>query len=119
MIVYPLTLPCNLQTDDKSTQGASFIRSQFIYAPRQRKTKCAIPTFTASFNYSQSEYDAFRAFYEDDLKQGANEFECNWFIHGIVSTSKIVRFITPYSYQNLGNGILRVSAQFELLNKGA
>ena len=118
MATFPASLPCNLLSDNQSSQGASFIRSEFIYNTRQRKTKCAVPTFTASFNFDQTQYDIFRSFYEADLTEGSREFYCNWLVHGIVSVDKVVRFTAPYTFKNLGNGVYTVAGQFELLEKG-
>lgn len=116
--IYPIELPCKLLETDKSTQGASFIRSQFIYAPRQRKTKCGKPVFGFSTNFNQVQYDQFLSFYEDDLFAGSREFRVDWAVHGIISVQKVVRFTAPFSFANRGNGIYTVNAELELLDKG-
>ena len=113
--VYPASLPCNLLASDNSSHGESFIRSEFIYAPRQRKTRCAKPVFNFSTNFNQIEYDTFLQFYQVDLLEGSREFAVGWKVHGIISVSKIVRFTAPFTENNLGNGFYRVSASLELL----
>ncbi len=116
--IFPAALTCPLLSTNNSSHGASFIRSDFEYATRQRKVRCAKPIFSASFNFDQSQYDIFRSFFENDLVEGSREFEADWTVHGIVSAGKVVRFTTPYSETELGNGYYNVSGQFELLEKG-
>ena len=115
--LWPSGLPCPLITAT-SNQGASFIRSEFDFDTRQRKTNCAKPQFSVSFNMDQAQYDTFLSFYEDDLFQGSREFEAAWIVHGIVSSEKVIRFITPFQLTELKGGLYKISSNCELLEKG-
>jgi len=116
MAVYPANLPCPLL--DSGSAPEAFTRSEFIYHTRQRKTACSYPSFSASFNMTIDEFKTFRAFYDNELRRGANEFLCEWEIGGIFGTVKTVRFIEPYTYSNLGNGIYKINGLFDLINGG-
>ena len=116
--IFPSSLPCPLLDNSSSNEGTSFIRSPFVYAPRQRKIRCSKPTFNVSMNFDQSQYDIFIDFYENTLKGGSKEFQCDWTVHGIVSNQKIVRFTSEYKLQPLKGGLYKMSIVAELLERG-
>ncbi len=117
MINYPATLPYPLISGNTTQGGRTFLRSEFDYSTRQRATFCG--DYKATFNFTLSSsllMKEFKDFYYSVLFNGQKSFLADWEVEGI-SGSKEFRFSKNYSVVSLGNGIHRVSAEFEMITK--
>lgn len=112
--IYPTTLKCPLLSNAASKEGESFIRSSFEYDPRQRQTTIGKPTAGFSMNVDQTQFDIFKAFWNDEIYRGTREFSVDWTTHGAIG-QKIVRFMVPYTVKPAKSGLYNVSCQIEIL----
>ena len=118
MIIYEdYNLPCPLLSSGDSTQGASFIRSQFDYGTTQRQMQRGYDTASFSIIVQFYELKRFRAFYED-LNYGTDRFKADFMLHANDNIGKTLRFTAPYSLKALGNNIYQINSSLEIIDEG-
>ena len=114
MIVYEdYDLPCNLLADNDLSAALAFSRSNFEYAPRQRKTFKGYDTSGFSISLNKNELVKWEAFWED-LDYGTDRFQAKFLLHGS-NVTKTLRFTDRYFMKNLGAGIFIISCPLEII----
>ena len=100
----------------RSQEGTSFIRSVFDFGVRQRRAVKGYVTYDVALVLEFYELREFQTLWVD-LDEGANSFTYSGMIHGDTS-AKEVRFVSPYTVEELGGGLYRVGSVLEVVKSG-
>jgi len=117
LIDYPDTLPKTQLVGNQMQGGSSFIRSNFDYATRQRKTFCN--DYMVKFRFvcsSNEQMLAFKDFYYQTLSNGVSVFNAAWLIEGDEEVKEF-RFASVYSLVQLTKDIWAITAEFQMITK--
>lgn len=116
MISYETYLSASFNLGSGSA-ATNFVRSQFDYGVRQRRSVRGYDTFSARLVLDQTEMSNFEHFWSL-LNYGNDKFYTDQVINSDTTTSKIVRFTSGYDVSQIGNNKFMVTVPMELIAKG-
>lgn len=109
-----MSVSFNLHSGVKAT---NFIRSQFDYGTRQRRTVNGYDSYSVKLILSQSEMTDFERFWKA-LNDGNDKFYTDEVIGADTTVPKIARFTSGYEVSHLGANKFTVSVPIELIETG-
>ncbi len=102
-----------------SQQYQSSIRSTFDYGIRQRRAVRGYSTHSVKITLEYFELLSFKTFW-DDLKDGNDIFLTDMIVHGDTTIDKEIRFIVPYTLNEVDvSGIWELTSTVELIKTGS
>ena len=100
-----------------SQEPTNFIRSDFEFGSRQKRTLKNYATYQFVITITHLEMLRFKAMWIA-LNEGADIFSISSNIHGDLSDDKEVRFTQGFAMQEMGNYKYTISCTLEYISKG-
>ncbi len=116
MLIYETYMNTSFNLGSGSV-ATNFVRSQFDYGARQRRSVRGYDAFSAKLVLTQLEMKNFNDFW-NDLNYGNDKFYTDQVINNDTSAGKICRFIGGYEVSQIGAEKFIVTVPIELIRTG-
>lgn len=117
MEVYPTIMPLPLLKSGSSSEGSSFIRTQFDYGIRQTRKPRGYATQSFSIFLDHYLLDEWETFWIA-INYGTDPFNCSFMVHGSTNVDKVIRFTNSYTLKMLAPTKFELSCSIEILGAG-